>query len=51
MPTYTKFLKEILSNKRKFDDHETVAMTIDRSVVIRNMLPKKLKDSRHFSIP
>lgn len=33
-PSYAKFLKEIISNKRKLEDHETVAMTLDSSVVI-----------------
>ena len=27
MPSYTKFLNEILSNKRKLEEHETVALT------------------------
>jgi len=27
MPSYAKFLKEILSNKRKLEEHETVAST------------------------
>ena len=27
MPTYTKFIKDILSNKRKLEDFETVALT------------------------
>lgn len=26
MPSHAKFIKEILSNKRKFDDNETVAL-------------------------
>lgn len=51
MPTYAKFLKEILCIKRKFEDHETVSMITDSSVVIRNILPKKLKDPGSFSIP
>jgi len=27
MPSYAKFMKEILSNKRKLEEHETVALT------------------------
>ena len=27
MTSYAKFLKEILSNKRKLEEHETVALT------------------------
>jgi len=27
MPSYAKFLKEILSNKRRLEEHETIALT------------------------
>lgn len=49
MPTYSKFLKEILTNKRKLEDHGTIAMTEECSAVIQNTLPTKLKDP--VSIP
>jgi len=48
---YAKCLKEILSNKRKLEEHETVALTKECSVVIQNKLPAKLKDPGSFSIP
>lgn len=51
IPYNAKFLKEILSNKRKLEDHETVAIIVDSSVVIQNMVIPKLKDLRSFSIP
>ncbi|KAJ8765482.1 hypothetical protein K2173_014604 [Erythroxylum novogranatense] len=51
MPSYAKFLKEILSNKRKLEEHETVALTIECSTAIQNKLPPKLKDLGSFSIP
>jgi len=51
MPTYAKFLKEILSNKRKLEEYETVNLTKECSVIIQNKLPPKLKDSGSFSIP
>ncbi|KAJ8770202.1 hypothetical protein K2173_011537 [Erythroxylum novogranatense] len=44
MPSYAKFLKEILSNKRKLEEHETVALTVECSAAIQNKLPPKLKD-------
>ncbi|XP_050920545.1 uncharacterized protein LOC127138196 [Lathyrus oleraceus] len=50
MPSYAKFLKEILSNKRNPEDNEIVAMTIDISVVIQNMVIPKLQDQGGFSI-
>jgi len=51
MPLYAKFLKEIFSKKRKIDEHETVALGEESSVVVLNQLPAKLKDLRSFSIP
>jgi len=51
MSSYAKFLKEILSNKRKLEEHETVALTKECSAVIQNKLPAKLKDPDSFLIP
>ncbi|KAJ9141094.1 hypothetical protein P3X46_031670 [Hevea brasiliensis] len=51
MPSYAKFLKEILSNKKKLEDYETVALTEECSAVLQNKLPPKLKDPGSFSIP
>jgi len=51
IPIYVKFLKEILSKKRKIDEHETTILGKKFSVVILNMLPAKLKDPGSFSIP
>jgi len=51
MSLYAKFLKEIFSKKRKIDEHETVALGEECSVVVLNQLPAKLKDPDSFSIP
>ncbi|XP_020250927.1 uncharacterized protein LOC109828314 [Asparagus officinalis] len=51
MPSYAKFLKEILSNKWKLEEYETVALTEECSAIIQNKLPPKLKDPGSFSIP
>jgi len=51
MPLYAKFLKDILSKKRKIEDNETIALTRECSVVIQKKLPLKLKDPGSFSIP
>jgi hypothetical protein len=51
MPTYSKFLKEILSNKRKLDEDSTVALTEECSAIFQNKMPPKLKDPGSFSIP
>ena len=51
MPMYAKFLREIPSNKRTLDEHETVALGKECSVVVLNKLPAKLKEPGSFAIP
>ncbi|XP_022858686.1 uncharacterized protein LOC111379523 [Olea europaea var. sylvestris] len=51
MPSYVKFLKDIISNKRKLEDHETVMFTEECSARIQNKLPSKLKDPGSFTVP
>ena len=51
MPSYAKFLKEILSNKKKIEDNETVTLTAECSAIIQNNMPPKLNDPGSFSIP
>lgn len=51
MPSYVKFMKDILSKKRKFGEHETVALTEGCSALLQHKLPKKLKDPGSFTIP
>ncbi|KAJ9145934.1 hypothetical protein P3X46_028261 [Hevea brasiliensis] len=51
MPSYAIFLKEILSNKKKLEEFETVALTEESSAILQNKLPPKLKDPGSFSIP
>jgi len=43
-------LKEILSKKRKIDEHETVALGKEYTIVVLNQLPAKLKNTGSFSI-
>ncbi|KAK2436497.1 hypothetical protein QL285_021489 [Trifolium repens] len=50
MPSYTKFLKEILTNKKKIDE-ETVMLTAECSAILQNKMPPKLQDPGSFSIP
>ncbi|XP_057998253.1 uncharacterized protein LOC131177306 [Hevea brasiliensis] len=50
MPSYTKFLKEILSKERRLEDYETIALTEKCSAILQNKLPPKLKDPGSFSI-
>ncbi|XP_039145642.1 uncharacterized protein LOC120282873 [Dioscorea cayenensis subsp. rotundata] len=51
MPSYVKFMKEIISNKKKFQDYEAVALTEECSAILQKKLPPKLKDPGNFTIP
>lgn len=51
MLSYAKFLKDILSNKRKLEEHETVMLTKEVSTWIQKKLPPKLKDTGSFNVP
>ncbi|KAM6601601.1 hypothetical protein CsatA_021210 [Cannabis sativa] len=51
MPTYLKFMKDILSKKRKLEEFEMVALTEECSAVLQKKLPPKLKDPGSFNIP
>ena len=51
MPLYAKFLKEILSKKRRIEEEGVVNLTATCSAVIKKNLPEKMKDPRSFTIP
>ncbi|CAL1361107.1 unnamed protein product [Linum trigynum] len=51
MPTYAKFLRELLTKKRKWADLEKVTLTSECSDVIQNKLPEKRDDPGSFTIP
>ena len=51
MPSYAKFLKEILGLKRKFEDYEIVKLNEECSVIIQKKIPPKLNDPESFTIP
>jgi len=51
MLSYANFLKQIFSNKRKPEEHETITLTEECSAVIQNNLSTMLKDPGSFSIP
>ncbi|KAL0302938.1 UNVERIFIED_CONTAM: hypothetical protein Sradi_6161900 [Sesamum radiatum] len=50
MLSYAKFLKEVISNKRKWKNGETVKLNEESLAILQNKLPPKLKDPRSFSI-
>ena len=51
MPLYSKFLKDILSKKRKIVEEGIVNLTATCSAVIKKELPEKMKDLGIFTIP
>ena len=51
MPSYVKFMKDILSQKRILADFETVNLTEECSAILQRKLPQKLKDPGSFTIP
>ncbi|KAL0433398.1 UNVERIFIED_CONTAM: hypothetical protein Slati_2674100 [Sesamum latifolium] len=51
MSSSAKFLKEVLSTKRKWEGCETVKLNEECSAILQNKLPPKLKNPGSFSIP
>lgn len=48
MWSYGKFMKEILSSKRKLEKKETLMITEEATSILQNKLPPKLKDPEFF---
>lgn len=46
-----KFMKDILSKKRKFIDYDTIALIMGKSAITNRRLSPKLKDSGTFHTP
>ncbi|KAJ9558642.1 hypothetical protein OSB04_013256 [Centaurea solstitialis] len=51
MPSYVKFLKDILNKKRRLGEFEIVALTKECSALLTNKIRQKLKDPGSFTIP
>ncbi|XP_021721486.1 uncharacterized protein LOC110689048 [Chenopodium quinoa] len=51
MPSYAKFLKDMLSKKKKLEENATVAFNAECCAILQNTLPKKLGDPGSYSIP
>ena len=51
MLNYAKFLKDILSKKKKIVEEGIVSLTATYSAVIQKRLPVKMKDPCSFTIP
>ncbi|XP_062094154.1 uncharacterized protein LOC133800216 [Humulus lupulus] len=51
MPNYVKFMKDVLTRKRRLGEFETVTLTKECSSFLQDKLPPKLKDPGSFTIP
>jgi len=51
MPSYARFMKDLLFRKRKLQQDETIMFTMECSALIKQNLPPKLKDLGSFVIP
>ena len=51
MPNYVKFMKDVLTNKRKLGEFETLALTNECSLLLQTKIPLRLKDPGSFTIP
>jgi Aspartyl protease len=51
MPSYSKFLKDILSNKRSLKDCKSVQLNLECGAVVSRELPPKFGDPGKFTIP
>ena len=51
MPNYVKFMKDIMSNKRKLEANGMVYLFENYNTIIQHKLPEKLKDPTSFTVP
>ncbi|XP_061344568.1 uncharacterized protein LOC133290496 [Gastrolobium bilobum] len=51
VPNYARFMKDLLSRKRKLRECETINLTEECNAISKKKLPTKVKDPGSFSIP
>ena len=51
MPKHAKFMKKILQNKRRLEEHQTVMLYEECSAILLNKLSPKLKNRESFTTP
>ena len=51
MPSYVKFMKDILFRKKRLSEFETVNLIKECSAILQRKSPKKLKEPGSFTIP
>ncbi|XP_057772985.1 uncharacterized protein LOC130992391 [Salvia miltiorrhiza] len=50
MPQYARFLKDIISRKRRLEEFETVNLNEECSAILQRKLPAKIKDPGSFTL-
>ena len=51
MPNYVKFWKDVVPNRRKFQEFKVVSLNEECSAILKNKIPLKEKDPGSFTIP
>ncbi|XP_071740566.1 uncharacterized protein [Rutidosis leptorrhynchoides] len=51
MPKYARFMKDLLTNRKKMESVSSVTLNVACTAVVTNQLPEKLEDSGCFTIP
>ncbi|CAH9138304.1 unnamed protein product [Cuscuta epithymum] len=51
MPRYAKFMKDLLTKKRRWEEPEVVDLNAECSAVVLKTMPPKLKDPGSFLVP
>ncbi|XP_052723859.1 uncharacterized protein LOC128193791 [Vigna angularis] len=51
IPTYSRFMKDLLTKKKKYIEAETIEVQGNCSAIIQKLLPPKFKDPGSFTIP
>ena len=51
MPSYVKFMKNILASKKKLEEYGTITLTEECSAILQKKLPPKLQDPGSFDVP
>ena len=51
MPSYVKFMKDILSRKIRLSDFETINLIEECSAIFQRKLPQNIQDPGSFTIP
>ena len=51
IPSYMKFMKKILENKKKLGEYKTIVLTEECSAILQKKLPPKLKVPGSIAIP